>query len=119
MCVCVYIYIYIYVCVCVCVCYKNNTQQLVPILLGHFRPLKLRPFDCIETSGTYHLAKPRHIPEESRHRINRCKSQKLKIMLIVVLNECGTSLLVSKVEYKLRVISNKMLSNILAPKSVK
>jgi len=40
-------------------------------------------------------------------------------MLIVVLNECGTSLLVLKVEYKLRVISNKILSNNLAPKSVK
>ena len=117
---CIYIYIYIYVCVCVCVCVlQNNTQNLVPILLGHFRPLKMRPLDCIETSGTKHLVKPRHIPEESRHKLNRCKNQKLKIMLIVVLNECGTSLLVLKVEYKLRVISNKILSDSLASKSVK
>jgi len=79
----------------------------------------MRTLDSLETSGTNHLVKPRHISEECRHQLNRLKSQKLKIMLIVVLNECGTSCLVLKVEYKLRVISNKMLSNSLAPKSVK
>jgi hypothetical protein len=70
-------------------------------------------------SDTNHPVKPRHIPEECRHQLNRCKSQKLQIMLTVVLNKCGTSSLVLKVEYKFRVISNKMLSNSLAPKSIK
>ena len=78
--------------------YKNNTQQLVPVLLGHFRALKMRPLDCLETSRTNHLVKPRHISEKCRHQLNRCKSQKLKIMLIA-LNECGTSSLVLKVGY--------------------